>query len=305
MYDPIQAAKQATATMLAEATSVAPLPTVHPSRPEYQVATETGQRTLWIVFVLMLISTIIFTGLAFRTPVQKRFFHTITAFITAFAAISYFAMASGDGISLVSSSVKEANDLVPDTFRTVLRAVYWARYVDWSLTTPLLLLDLALLAGMNGANITVAIVADLVMILTGLFAAFAGDESQKWGYYAIACIAYLVIIFQLAVSGRQNALARDSKTATLFNSIAGFTLIIWTVYPVVWGIADGARKINVDAEIIAYAVLDVLAKPVFGFWLLLSHDVLDSSSLVIEGVWAYGLGKREGALRVGDDDEGA
>lgn len=42
----------------------------------------------------------------------------------------------------------------------------------------------------------------------------------------------------------------------------------------VWGIADGSRKIDVDAEIIAYAVLDVLAKPVFGFWLLFTHDSL-------------------------------
>ena len=42
----------------------------------------------------------------------------------------------------------------------------------------------------------------------------------------------------------------------------------------IWGIADGSRNINVDAEIIAYAVLDVLAKPVFGFWLLFTHDAM-------------------------------
>lgn len=42
----------------------------------------------------------------------------------------------------------------------------------------------------------------------------------------------------------------------------------------IWGIADGSRNIGVDEEIIAYAVLDVLAKPVFGFWLLFTHDSL-------------------------------
>jgi bacteriorhodopsin len=47
----------------------------------------------------------------------------------------------------------------------------------------------------------------------------------------MACIAYLVVIYQLAVAGRRNALARDQKTATFFTSIAGFTLIIWTIYP--------------------------------------------------------------------------
>jgi hypothetical protein len=51
----------------------------------------------------------------------------------------------------------------------------------------------------------------------------------------------------------------------------------------------------------AYAVLDVLAKPVFGLWLLITHARSDSTS--IGGFWAHGLAN-EGALRL-DDDEGA
>lgn len=47
----------------------------------------------------------------------------------------------------------------------------------------------------------------------------------------MACAAYLVVVYILAVSGRQNALARDNKTATFFTSIGLFTLIIWTAYP--------------------------------------------------------------------------
>lgn len=42
----------------------------------------------------------------------------------------------------------------------------------------------------------------------------------------------------------------------------------------IWGVADGSRIATVDSEIIGYAVLDILAKPVFGFWLLITHDNL-------------------------------
>lgn len=45
----------------------------------------------------------------------------------------------------------------------------------------------------------------------------------------------------------------------------------------IWGVADGARIASVDAEIVSYAVLDVLAKAVFGFWLLFTHDAMASS----------------------------
>jgi bacteriorhodopsin len=79
-------------------------------------------------------------------------------------------------------------------------------------------------------------------------------------------------------------------------------LILWTLYPVVWAVGDGARKLSVDQEIIGYAVLDVLAKVVFGFWLLLTH-ARSATAVNIEGWWSHGLNS-EGALRL-DDDEGA
>ena len=58
----------------------------------------------------------------------------LTSFITTFAAISYFAMASGDGVSnIVVDKWSESNGPgLPDTLHIVHRSVYWARYVDWS-----------------------------------------------------------------------------------------------------------------------------------------------------------------------------
>ena len=162
---------------------------------------------------------------------QKRLFHILTAFITTFATISYFAMAVHDGVGQNKITIKQTQKHFPDTFQTVYREVYWARYIDWSVTTPLLLLDLCLLAGLGGANILVAIVADVIMILTGLFAAFTVEEGPKWGWYAMACIAYLVVVYQLAFNGRGVVQNKDKKTATFFSAIAGFTLVLWTIYP--------------------------------------------------------------------------
>lgn len=140
-------------------------------------------------------------------------------------------MATGDGISWKKMVVKHEHKHVPPTEEVVFRQVYWARYVDWSITTPLLLLDLSLLAGLAGANILVAIVADIIMILTGLFAAYGSSDGQKWGWYAFGCIAYLTIVYQLAFNGRTAVAGKDNKTRAFFAAIAGFTLVLWTVYP--------------------------------------------------------------------------
>ncbi|KAH8204880.1 hypothetical protein TruAng_000919 [Truncatella angustata] len=277
--------------------SVTPLPTIVPTLPDvtYEHVHATGSRTLWVVVVLMALSSLAFYAMAFRVPVQKRLFHVLTAFITTFAFLSYFAMATGDGVGQQTTVIKSHLD---QTGQTIVEEIV---HRQWSITTPLLLLDLSLLAGLNGASILIAIVADLIMVLTGLFAAFGGHGGQKWGWYAIACIAYLVVVYQLAQNGRRTVATKDSKTKAFYSAIGAFTLILWTIYPIIWGVADGARILSVDSEIIAYAVLDVLAKPVFGFWLLTTHDRNTSSSPSIEGFWANGA-SNEGTLRVGDDD---
>jgi len=291
-----------TATATATPTHVAPIPSVLPDHPIHEFAGDSGKKTLWVVFVLMVIASASFTALSWKVPVSRRLYYVITTIITIVAALSYFAMATGHGVSIHKITIRHQHDHVPDTFEHIHRQVYWARYVDWSLTTPLLLLDLGLLAGMSGAHIIMAIVADLIMVLTGLFAALGSEGTpQKWGWYTIACIAYIFVVWHIALNGGANATAKGPKLHKFFVAIAGYTLVLWTAYPIVWGLADGSRKVGVDGEIIAYAVLDVLAKGVFGACFLLTHANLRETDVELGGFWANGL-NREGAIRIGEDD---
>jgi len=283
------------------------LPTVVPDPIDIQKAGETGHRTLWVVTIIMFLSSLAIYIMAWRVPANKRLFHVLTALITTIATLSYFAMAVGDGTTWhYDIKHEDLADPLPDLPYGMKREVYWVRYVDWALTTPLLLIDLSLLAGLNGANITVAVFADLVMILAGLFSALSNSEEDRvrWGYYVIACLAFLTVVYQLGYNGGRVVRAKDKNTQRFFISIASFTLILWTLYPIIWGVSDGAFILSVDHEIVAYAVLDVLAKPAFGFWLLFTHDAMAESTFSVEGFWAHGF-PTEGAIRVGEGDEGA
>lgn len=117
----------------------------------------------------------------------------------------------------------------------------------------------------------------------------------------MGCAAYLLIVWIMAVGGRRTVANKGSSTQKFFGSIGLFTLVLWTLYPVVWGLGEGSRILSVDGEIIAYAILDVLAKPVFGFWLLITHAKSDAVS--VEGFWSNGLSNDAG-VRL-DDDDGA
>jgi len=148
------------------------------------------------------------------------------------AAMSYFAMATGHGVTYHHIVETTQHEHVPDTTHDIYRQVFYARYIDWCITTPLLLLDLGLLAGMQGGYILMTITADIIMILTGLFAAFGSEGTpQKWGWYTIGCIAYLVILWHLILHGRACAMQKGDAVAKFFGGIAGLTVVLWTAYP--------------------------------------------------------------------------
>ena len=71
-------------------------------------------------------------------------------------------MAAGGGYSYHLVKViyhhKQATELV-------FRQIYWARYIDWAITAPLLLVDLTFLAGLPGVEILFVVFANITMIL--------------------------------------------------------------------------------------------------------------------------------------------
>ncbi|KAK6438056.1 hypothetical protein LTR95_005743, partial [Oleoguttula sp. CCFEE 5521] len=91
IVDPVQAFSKATSALASA--SVSPIPSIVPS-VSYEDATETGQRTLWVVFVIMFVASVLFTGLSWNVPISKRLYHIVTTLIVIFASLSYFAMAS-------------------------------------------------------------------------------------------------------------------------------------------------------------------------------------------------------------------
>jgi len=278
-------------------------PTVYPDPPIYQHASKVGDRTLWVVFVFMVLATIAFAAMAWTVPAARRLHHSLTTLMVVIAGLSYFAMANKSGVIEHHRRIPEHHTKpLPPTHRHVWRDVYFARYIDWLLTTPLLVLNLSVLAGLNGASIFSAIAADVVMILSGWFAAVSHRKAEKWGWYTIALLGFIWVIYTLVVTGSQFARTKNSVQVTRFYQlITGYTVIVWIAYPVIWAIA-GRRILSVDGEIIAYAVLDILSKIVFGAWLLSTHRKLPEAQREVGGFWAHGFSS-EGQIRIGNGEE--
>jgi bacteriorhodopsin len=225
--------------------------------------------SLWIGTIGMTLGTLYFIaqGWSVRDPDQQEYY-IITIFIPAIAAASYFAMATGFG--LIEVSVQGLGTL----------DIYWARYADWLFTTPLLLLDLALLAGANRNTIYTLIGLDVFMIVTGLVGALA-TEGQLFRilWWAISTGALLVLLYFLLGSLSEQASKQSGEVGALFSRLRNLILVLWSAYPVVWilGTEGGFAIIPLGIETAAFMVLDLSAKVGFGIILLQSRDVLSAA----------------------------
>lgn len=107
----------------------------------------------------------------------------------------------------------------------------WLRYVNWALTTPLLLVNLSLLSGLPGANLVAAIAANLVMLATGLLGSFAGQTRQRWAWLTLSCISYLVVIHHAGFHAANAVRNKDAPTRRFFGSFAAVGLVVYALFP--------------------------------------------------------------------------
>jgi bacteriorhodopsin len=198
------------------------------------------------------------------TDKEQQRFYVLTIFIPATAAIAYFTMATGFGLTEIT-----VNGQVLD--------IYWARYADWLITTPLLLIDLALLAQANRNTIYTLVGLDVLMIVTGLVGALAATPAIRIVWWGISTALLLFLLYFLVQALNEAASRQTESVRSLTTTLRNMLIVLWLAYPVVWilGTEGTIGLIPLYIETAAFMVLDITAKVGFGAVLLRSHNVLD------------------------------
>lgn len=138
-----------------------------------------------------------------------------------------------------------------------------------------------LTAGCPWTIIAATIFLDWVMIITGLVGALTAS-SYKWGYFAFAMVALLGVAWNVLWTAREYARRLGPTVLKVFLATGCWTLGLWFLYPVAWGLCEGGNVIGANSEGIFYGVLDLLAKVVFSAILLVGHRKIDPSTLGVK-----------------------
>ena len=214
------------------------------------------QQTSLLLFIGFVIMALASLAIYLHGDKRREFrhhtqFHALVPFI---AATAYLAMWLGTG-----------NIAAPDG-----TPVFLARYVDWSVTTPILLTGL-LLTGLHehprhSTYILPAIVLDVIMIVTGLLSALAETDTARWIWFGWSCAAFVGVLWILWVPVRNIGEKLGGRLEDVYRGNLAFLTVVWLAYPVVAAIGiEGLGLVTLPAETAVFLALDVIAKVVYGF----------------------------------------
>lgn len=191
--------------------------------------------------------------------------YLVAIFIPLWSAAAYLAMALGQG------SIEVAG-----------QTVYFARYLDWIVTTPLLLLalsftamyktskDKTLIAGLMGA--------DAFMIITGLIADLS-EPPVSYLWYGLGMVALAVVFYGVWFPLRRQAQANpDPRIAGIYDRLALFLSIFWIGYPLTWLIGpSGINLVSREVDVALFIFLPIISKVGFSLYDLSMLRRLESS----------------------------
>jgi bacteriorhodopsin len=219
--------------------------------------------------------------------------------ITGTAAISYFAMATNTGYSLVDIGVH----FLDGVDRTVLRQVFWARFIGWAVISPLLLLTFCLLSGCPLIDAVAIMITDLTMIITASITMLTpGYRSSKWVWFIFTMVLFFYILGKLLWDCRKSAKMQSADTASLYNSLYIFTFIVWIMYPIFFVLGEITYTISCDLQSVAFTVLDLLAEAVFVVWLIFGHKYSSQHPSVLPEWSVEVRGAKRGQIHLQGDD---
>lgn len=221
---------------------------------------------LWIAFALLFIPALYFfcidpsgwevqrssnAAIAYSGNVYWRVsdeyqLHRIVAGTIVFiASLAYLTMSLGYGSTIRCCDGRE---------------FFYARYIDWTITTPLMLWEILDLSNAYYHERFFVYSIDIIMIIGGLIGALVCG-GEKWAFFGFSILCFIPILGQLSASTPEY----KHFNRNVFDQACNLIVVSWFFYPIVWILAEGTSTISANAEAILYTVLDIISKSALGW----------------------------------------
>lgn len=208
----------------------------------------------WLYVVGMAIGALYFWILSRNPKGVPQYEYLIAIFIPIWSGLVYMAMAISQGKVEVAGQI-----------------THYARYIDWIVTTPLLLLALSLTAMQfikkDWVLISSLMGTQVIVIVTGLVADLSERSWARYLWYICGVVAFLIVLQGIWGPLRAKSKLQEPALSKLYDRLLIYFTVFWVAYPVVWIIGpSGFGLIGQTTDTALFCLLPFFSK--VGFSLL-------------------------------------
>ena len=202
--------------------------------------------------IFSLVMAVQYDGDADLRPMGPVYYYIIF-FVASVSALVYYSMWSETGVMHVADG------------HHVTRIVFPARYFDWAVTSPLMLVGLGLLGNAALPAILGMVGSDLMMVGCLYTAAIYAPE-HKYFWFGVAIVFYLVLVFLMfqELSKADYGGRVSEYDADTLRWLTYILVFCWALFPIMWLVGQaGTSETSFDVEIAGTVLADMLGKIAF------------------------------------------
>lgn len=152
------------------------------------------------------------------------------------------------------------------------------RYIDWVVTTPVLVGFVGYVAGVPRRWIVGVMIADVLMIVVGALATVT-VAPLKWVLYGVSSLFHLSLLVAIYRVFPSFA-AEHPRRLGLFKLLQNHIGLLWIAYPVLWLASPGGFELISPVGFgLMIAYLDVIAKTPYVYFVWQRRDVFTEESV--------------------------
>lgn len=208
----------------------------------------------------MAIGAFYFIALSRNPKGVPRYEYLVAAFIPIWSGLAYLSMIlPQNGLDLEQGKLEVAGQLT-----------HYARYADWIVTTPLLLLALSWTAmhyiSKDWALIGALMGTQVIVVGTGLIADLSTVQWVRYLWYGIGVIAFLVVLGGIWGPLRAKTRRQGPELSSFYDKLTTYFTVLWIGYPLVWILGpSGIGLFNQTIDTLLFCILPFFSKVGFSF----------------------------------------
>lgn len=220
----------------------------------------------------MALGAIYFMSLSRNPRGVPKYEYLVATFIPIWSGLAYLSMTLPHG------------DLEQGKIEVAGQIAHFARYLDWIVTTPLLLLALSWtgmhhLAKKDWTLIGSLMATQVIVIVCGLIADLSVVPWVRYLWYINGVVAFLIVLWGIWGPLRAKTRSQGPELSSFYDKIITYFTVLWVCYPTVWILGpSGFRVFNQTVDTFLFCLIPFFSKVGFSFLDLHGLRNLSSSS---------------------------